>query len=118
MDVNSCALSTIVSAGGAELDVLILTPTAIARPADLDNRLKTLIDGLTRPGNLQQLPPGHSTPATTFCLLEDDGLVTRLSVDSRPRLGRPVGSTDVLVVVSVNIVNNGVPTYGGSALAS
>lgn len=86
---------------GAELDILLLTPTSIARPGDLDNRLKTLVDGLTRPANVQQLTPSASTTSQTFCLLEDDGLVTRLTVDSRPWLGRPKGSADILAVVNV-----------------
>jgi hypothetical protein len=103
---------------GAELDVLILTPPALARPGDLDNRVKTLIDGLTRPANLQQLPRSSSSGRPTFCLFEDDALITRLSVDSRSWLGRPRGANEVLVLVGVNIINNGIPTYAGSALAS
>jgi hypothetical protein len=103
---------------GAELEVLILTPTDLARPGDIDNRLKTLIDGLTRPANSQQLQDTAPNGETTFCLLEDDGLITKLAVDSRSWLGRPAGSNDVLVLVSANIVNNGVPTFGGSALSS
>ena len=101
---------------GAELDVLILTPTHLARPGDIDNRLKTLIDGLTRPANNQQVQ-GASTN-DEFCLFEDDGLITKLIVDSRSWLGRPAGSTDVLALIGVNIVNNGVPTLLGNALSS
>jgi hypothetical protein len=103
---------------GAELDVLILTPTHLARPGDIDNRLKTLIDGLTRPANSQQVQGASMNDEITFCLLEDDGLITKLTVDSRSWLGRPPGSADVLALISVNIVNNGLPTLGGNTLSS
>lgn len=48
---------------------------------DLDNRLKTLIDSLTMPRHENQIPAiGELSPDPTFCLLEDDSLVTKLSV--------------------------------------
>lgn len=87
-----------------ELDVLMLTGTAL-RPGDSDNRLKTLIDGLTRPASVQQLE-GHVDPpegGPTFCLLDDDKLVQRVTLDSR-RWYEPVKRDETLVVVSATIV--------------
>jgi hypothetical protein len=89
----------------AELHVLMLTPVVDRRPGDVDNRLKTLVDGLTRPANPQQMsnftPPD---PAGTFCLLDDDARVTRITLDTRNSYRPPRASKEVLVVVTAKIV--------------
>lgn len=89
-----------------ELDVLLLTPSESRRVGDTDNRLKTLVDGLTRPANRQQLQ-GFGEPdggGPTFCLLDDDGLINRMTIDSREWYGGEAGRGDVLVVVTAQIV--------------
>jgi len=52
---------------------------------DLDNRLKTLFDALRRPTNTKEFG-GYDRPDESenpfFCLLEDDALVTKVSVES------------------------------------
>jgi hypothetical protein len=75
-------LSTVVS-----LDILFLRsgqPGSIVRSADLDGRLKTLIDALRMPGQCTEV--GNSSPSPDedpfFCLMEDDKLVGNISVDS------------------------------------
>jgi len=89
----------------AELHVLMLTPVSDRRPGDADNRLKTLVDGLTRPANAQQMvnfvPPD---PKGTFCLLDDDARVTRITLDTRNAYGRPGTSKEVLVVITAKLV--------------
>lgn len=88
-----------------ELDVLLLAPHSI-RAGDVDNRLKTLIDGLTRPANQQQLD-GHVDPSDggpTYCLTDDDGLVKRIGLDSRRWYQPTLGENDALVVVTATIV--------------
>lgn len=61
---------------------------------DLDNRLKVLFDALRMPHNLEQL--GGSTPAAdtdgrVFCLLEDDNLITKFTIESKRLLDPPPG---------------------------
>ena len=70
------------------LDILFLRPDPpgqLLRSGDLDNRLKTLFDSLKLPGSAQDLggydaPQANETPF--FVLLEDDRLVTRVSVET------------------------------------
>ena len=72
----------------AELSVSLLQPETpgglITQGGDIDNRLKTLFDALTMPRHLNALPSGavpqsDETPFF-FCLLEDDNLVTAVTV--------------------------------------
>lgn len=69
-----------------EIDVLFLRydpPGSLVHAGDLDNRLKTLIDALRKPDHANQLK-GNEFPADGedpfFVLLEDDKLLTGLSV--------------------------------------
>lgn len=61
---------------------------------DLDNRLKTLFDALRMPHDTNEVggstPPGSSPEdRRVFCLLEDDELITKLSIESKRLLGPP-----------------------------
>ena len=70
----------------ADLDIIFLRPQEpggiIIEGGDIDNRVKTLLDGLRMPkdGEIPKndLPRKGENPF--FCLLEDDALVTHLSV--------------------------------------
>lgn len=89
----------------AELHVLMLTPRSDKRAGDADNRLKTLIDGLTRPANTQQMRdfvPADS--GGTFRLLDDDALVRRVTLDSRTSYRSAESSNDALVIVTARLV--------------
>lgn len=73
----------------AELNVLFLRPQPrghlITDGGDIDNRLKTLLDALRMPRAAQENRPGDdSAPDESpfFCLLEDDSLVTRVTVEA------------------------------------
>ncbi len=72
----------------AELDVLLLRPEqpgSILQDADIDNRFKTVFDALCYPQQDQQVPGDwHPGPEEEplFCLLEDDRLVTRVTLDT------------------------------------
>ena len=49
---------------------------------DIDNRMKTLFDALTKPQS-NQIPQGDAPQPDEdpfFCLLQDDGLITGMSV--------------------------------------
>jgi len=94
------------------IDVLFLRPTrpgGILRSGDIDNRIKTLFDALRLPKNQDELGgfvvPEHDEDPF-FCLLEDDALVTHLSVETDALL-QPVGSTpdvnDARLVITVNL---------------
>lgn len=90
----------------AELDVLLLTPKSSRSAGDVDNRLKTLIDGLTRPVNSQQMqhfiPPTDGGP--TYCLMDSDELVKRLTIDARPWFESGMPQNEALVVLTATIV--------------
>jgi len=72
------------------IDILFMRPGhpgGIIRPSrgDLDNRVKTVIDALRKPENMSELGV-YSAPQVGedpfFCLLEDDSLITRLTVET------------------------------------
>ncbi len=102
----------------AELKVTLLRPeppgAIITQGGDIDNRLKTLFDALKIP-NKNALPAG-SCPRPDenpfHCLLEDDNLITSISV-STDRLLEQVGDKSevilviyVLTKVTASTVNN------------
>ncbi|HOA94424.1 MAG TPA: hypothetical protein PKJ79_11745, partial [Quisquiliibacterium sp.] len=72
---------------------------------DIDNRLKTLLDGLRMPRGANE---GRQTlldtpdPVPFFCLLEDDSLVTKVTVESEQLL-RPAPPDAVIAVISVHV---------------
>ncbi len=80
----------IVSAGReqvAELQIIMLRPGQppgyiIGQGGDIDNRLKTLFDSLKMPEE-NEIPPNdqpRSNEVPFFCLLEDDKLISSLSI--------------------------------------
>ncbi len=81
----------------------------VNRAGDLDNRLKTLFDALTMPREASQLGP-YTTPGEGeepfFCLLEDDSVITKATVES-DRLLQPVSDppneSDARVVITVRL---------------
>ena len=93
----------------AELSVLLFRQqprgTLITDGGDIDNRLKTLLDGLRVPhGSMEgrtELPP-QPDPTPFFCLLEDDSLVTKVSVESEQLL-RPARPDEVVAIISVHV---------------
>ncbi|GAA4420997.1 hypothetical protein [Acidovorax lacteus] len=93
----------------AELSVLLFRQqprgTLITDGGDLDNRLKTLLDGLRVPhGSLEgrRELPATPDPRPLFCLLEDDALVTKVSVESEQLL-RPARPDEVVAIISVHV---------------
>lgn len=82
------------------LDVLLLRrdyPGSVIEAGDLDNRVKTLIDGLRRPKNAVELR-GNEAPAEGedpfYVLLEDDRLITEFSVETDTLLDEPTGNAE------------------------
>ncbi len=105
----------------AELSVLLFRQqprgTLITDGGDIDNRLKTLLDGLRVPhGPMEGQPrlPGAPDPSPFFCLMEDDSLVSKVSVESEQLL-RPARPEEVVAIISVHVKKN-VLTHANMAL--
>ena len=68
----------------AELDIQMLHPEIVGVPrSDIDNRVKTIMDGLRCPQNEHEI--GSNTPhdiGPIYTLLDDDHLITKLSVNT------------------------------------
>jgi hypothetical protein len=93
-----------------ELDILFLRNDApgsvvTASGGDLDNRIKTLFDGLTVPNAPNALDAPEAADAEPFyCLLEDDKLVSSFSVRTDRLLTAPGESERrVLLVIEVKV---------------
>jgi hypothetical protein len=96
----------------AELEIQLLHPevTGQAR-ADIDNRIKTLLDALRSPQNEHEI--GENIPRNIgpiYTLLDDDHLVTRLSVNTSHFLdpnifGKNGGGEEerVFLMIDVNV---------------
>jgi hypothetical protein len=78
-------------------------PGRVYQGGDLDNRLKTLLDALSVP-NGDQIVDDPTLDGPIYCLLEDDELVKRLSVDTQRLLSRPNSSQhEVHLVIEVDV---------------
>lgn len=96
------------------LNVLLLRPGppggVISTSGDIDNRLKTLFDALRKPRNAGEVgeakPEADESPF--YVLLEDDGLISRVSVEAdtllEPVKGHPVDGVRLVVTVDVRCV--------------
>ncbi len=92
----------------AMLSITLLTPEepgrAVTQAGDLDNRVKTLLDALRVPKSPTELPR-DARPADGetpfYCLLEDDALVSGLTVVSDRLLGRTVDAATVVLMIHV-----------------
>ena len=64
--------------------------------SDIDNRMKTLIDGLRCPQNEHEI--GENTPRDVgpiYTLLDDDHLITRVSINTSHLLDESLFSCDI-----------------------
>lgn len=68
-------------------------PGAVVHGGDLDNRLKTLLDALRMPQAESEVPGNMwgKNEEMLYCLLEDDSLISRLSIETR-RLRTPAAA--------------------------
>lgn len=90
----------------ASLDILFLRQEPaghlITQGGDLDNRMKTLLDALRMPLNKSELPD-DDTPLQGedpfYCLLEDDALVTGISITADHLLMDLQHPSDVLLII-------------------
>jgi hypothetical protein len=94
----------------AELDIVLLRQQVkgqlIGQGGDIDNRLKTLFDGLRMPskGEVQQLGDLVARDEDPLhCLLEDDRLIHRVNVET-DRLLKDAKPHELLAIIGVTIV--------------
>ncbi len=91
----------------ADLQITLLRPESlgsiVTQAGDIDNRLKTLLDSLAVPKRAGL--PADETPQEDedpfFCLLEDDNLVTKLSVETDRLLEQVGSSSEVILLIRV-----------------
>lgn len=91
----------------AKLDITLLwkdAPGNIIGSGDIDNRLKTLFDALTPPIHVEQIPtePPAEDETPFYCLLEDDKLITDVSVRTE-RLLTDVDESEVSLFIKVKM---------------
>lgn len=91
----------------AELKVTLLRPeppgSIITQSGDIDNRLKTLFDALKIPEE-NALPAGShpkSDEDPFHCLLEDDNLITNISVSTDRLLEKILDKSEVILLIHV-----------------
>lgn len=99
------------------LDVLLLQQTKGNSPmsdhGDIDNRLKTLFDGLRVPQHPKEAgdPEDYDFDGPVYCLVEDDSLIEKVSMEVERWLDPATGPREVLAVVKVTTRVHRV-TYG------
>ena len=78
-------------------------PGGVYQGGDMDNRLKTLFDALAVPTN-DQIMADPTIEDPIHCLLEDDGLIAGLSVETQRLLSRPNASArEVRLIIEVDV---------------
>ena len=94
----------------SSLDILFLRKTGIGKligsGGDLDNRIKTLFDGLRVPkeGEVKPKIEFDRESKEMFCLLEDDSLITDFSVKTDKLLARSGDDeSEVLLIIDVTV---------------
>lgn len=92
----------------ARLSIVMLRPeppgSIITAGGDIDNRLKTLFDALRMPKATSEIPSGDAPQSGEdpfFCLLEDDNLIVKVSVDTDRWLDPNARLTDVHLLLHV-----------------
>lgn len=92
----------------AEIDILFMRPSEpgqlLGHGGDLDNRIKSLFDGLRMP-SINELPDNDKpAPDETpfFCVLQDDSLVTGFSVKT-DRLLVPANTGKVELIIHTRV---------------
>jgi hypothetical protein len=79
-------------------------PGKVYQGGDLDNRLKTLLDALSVPAHREQIMNDPSIDDPILCLVEDDALITGLSINTDRLLSRPnAHPSDVRMDIEVDV---------------
>lgn len=93
-----------------ELSITLFRPeppgSILIQGGDIDNRLKTLLDALKMPKPISALPSQVAPQEDEnpfFCLLEDDALITSVSVSTERLLEVDVDPSDALVLIKTRV---------------
>jgi hypothetical protein len=79
-------------------------PGKVYQGGDVDGRIKTLLDALTMPQHAEQVLEKNDKSAPTYCLLEDDSMVSSLQVESERLLSNSDQSVDyVRLVIEIDV---------------
>lgn len=99
----------------AELDILLLRNEAPGRiivgGGDIDNRLKTLFDALRCPHTPEEAGSQLHGETEIYTLLEDDSLITAVSVTT-DRLLEECDREEALLIVRVSVIPINFPVGG------
>ena len=105
----------------AEVSVLLMRQqqqgALFSEGGDIDNRLKTLLDALRLPRGANEGRGNGARdddPALFYCLMEDDALITKVSVETAQLL-RPAPPDHVLAIIGVHVKKT-MLTYANMAL--
>ena len=88
------------------IDLFMPDPPGSSRlhAGDIDNKLKTLLDALRIPRTKIEVPKGYEPSADErplFCLLEDDSMLTEISVNTRRWLEPSIHESEVMLIIHV-----------------
>ncbi len=98
----------------AEIKLILLRPEPpgfiITNGGDIDNRLKTLFDALKMPKDINELPKNDRPRPDEnpfFCLLEDDKLITKVSIETDTLLepGIEPPNVELLIHVKTKVIS-------------
>lgn len=79
-------------------------PGKVYQGGDIDGRIKTIVDALTMPRHVEQVLQQGSSADPTYCLLEDDSMVSGLQVESERLLGDDSNSADFAkLIIEVDV---------------
>ena len=93
----------------AELDIQILHPELLETPrADIDNRMKTLLDALKRPQSPHEISENIDKDEVVYTLLDDDHLVTKMTINTshllyKEEMPKKNRDYELLIIITVNI---------------
>ena len=97
----------------AEIHITLLRPglpgSIFTEGGDIDNRLKTLLDALSVPEKPEALPNRNASESSNnpiYTLLENDALITGISVYADRLLEPAVDKSYVRLMLKVNTINN------------
>ena len=109
-NINGFNFASIVSQNlhlVAELKITFLRPepagSIVIHGGDIDNRLKTLLDALKIPSGQNEIPKEdfpQEGENPFFCLLEDDSLITKISIET-DRLLDECSKYEVVLLIHV-----------------
>ena len=94
-----------------DLDILFLRRgepgQLVSQGGDIDNRIKTLLDGLRMPESTDEIA-NKRVSRPMYCLLENDSLITGLNVKTGPLLDhrqKSIHAVHLIIGVTVNAIH-------------